>query len=65
MKAYRLLAFWDKTNSIETLVVSTHGFVKKRSDVPIKEIQKAKQIRTKYFEELDKLKKKKKWKNTH
>ena len=48
---YRLLAFWDKTNTIETLVVSTHGFVKKRSKVPENEILKAKRIRTEYFEE--------------
>ena len=48
---YRLLAFWDKSNAIETLVVSTHGFVKKRSKVPDSEIQKAKQIRLKYFED--------------
>jgi len=26
---YRLLAFWDKTSTIDTLVVSTHGFIKK------------------------------------
>ncbi len=26
---YRLLAFWDKTDNAETLVVTTHGFVKK------------------------------------
>lgn len=55
---YRLLAFWDKTSATETFVVSTHGFVKKRSKVPDKEIQKAIQIRAKYFE--DKLKNKKK-----
>ncbi|TDG35240.1 type II toxin-antitoxin system RelE/ParE family toxin [Pedobacter changchengzhani] len=48
---YRLLAFWDKTSSTETLVISTHGFIKKRSKVPDNEIQKATQIRTKYFEE--------------
>ena len=48
---YRLLAFWDKTSSTETLVMSTHGFIKKRSKVPDNEIQKATQIRTKYFEE--------------
>ena len=48
---YRLLAFWDKTSSIDTLVVSTHGFVKKRSKVPDKEIQKAVNIRTKYLAE--------------
>ena len=48
---YRLLAFWDKTSTINTLVVSTHGFVKKRSKVPDKEIQKAVNIRTKYLAE--------------
>lgn len=57
---YRLLAFWDKTNAQNTLVISTHGFVKKRSKVPDNEIAKAKQLRTKYFEEKEKLKKKKK-----
>ena len=48
---YRLLAFWDKTSTIDTLVVSTHGFVKKRSKVPDNEIQKAINIRTKYLVE--------------
>ena len=48
---YRLLAFWDKTSTINTLVVSTHGFVKKRSKVPENEIQKAVNIRTKYLAE--------------
>ena len=48
---YRLLAFWDKTSTINTLVVSTHVFVKKRSKVPDKEIQKAVNIRTKYLAE--------------
>lgn len=55
---YRLLAFWDKTDATETLVVSTHGFIKKRSKVPDSEIQKAKQTRTKYFADKEKLKKK-------
>ena len=55
---YRLLAFWDKTNDVETLVVSTHGFVKKRSKVPENEILKAKKIRTIYFEEKQNNKKK-------
>ena len=53
---YRLLAFWDKTDNIETLVISTHGFIKKRSKVPDKEILKAKQIRIAYFEEKSKKK---------
>jgi len=55
---FRLLAFWDKTESENTLVVSTHGFIKKRSKVPDSEIQKAKQLRIKYFEDKEKLKKK-------
>ena len=48
---YRLLAFWDKTDKSNSLVISTHGFVKKRSKIPDSEIQKAIQIRTKYFNE--------------
>ncbi|MCZ2248283.1 MAG: type II toxin-antitoxin system RelE/ParE family toxin [Bacteroidia bacterium] len=56
---YRLLAFWDKTSTTETLVISTHGFIKKRSKVPDNEIQKAIGQRTKYFEEKQ-LKNKKK-----
>ncbi|WP_234461877.1 type II toxin-antitoxin system RelE/ParE family toxin [Pedobacter segetis] len=43
----RLLAFWDKTSENQTFVVSTHGFVKKRSKVPDNEIQKAMQTREK------------------
>ena len=31
---YRLLAFWDKTSATETLVISTHGFIKKQNKVP-------------------------------
>ena len=46
---YRLLAFWDKTSSTDTMVISTHGFIKKGSKVPDKEIQKSVLIRTKYF----------------
>ena len=56
---YRLLAFWDKSSAENTLVISTHGFVKKRSNVPDNEIQKAIQNRTKYFADLEQLKKKK------
>ena len=48
---YRFLAFWDKSSATDTLVVCTHGFIKKRSKVPEQEIQKAVQIRIKYFED--------------
>lgn len=46
---YRLLAFWDKTGPTETLVLATHGFVKKDNKVPSKEIDKAERIRQEYF----------------
>lgn len=48
-KQNRLLAFWDKTGKIETLVIATHGFVKKTKKIPTKEIDKAERIRQKYF----------------
>jgi phage-related protein len=35
----RLLAFWDKTDTTETLVIATHGFIKKVDKVPGKEIE--------------------------
>jgi phage-related protein len=47
---YRFFAFWGKT-SPNTLVISSHGIIKKQSKIPDKEIQKANQIRIKYFEE--------------
>jgi len=46
----RLLAFWDKTDEKETLVIATHGFIKKVDRVPSNEIERAIKIRTKYFE---------------
>lgn len=46
---YRLLAFWVKTDSVNTLVISTHGIVKKSRKAPDIEIQKAKQLRSNYF----------------
>jgi len=46
---YRLLAFWDKSNNKNTLVIATHGFIKKTNKVPKSEIQKAENIRFEYF----------------
>jgi phage-related protein len=48
---YRLLAFWDKTSKTETLVVSTHGFVKKVDKVPSAEITRAGHLRQLYFDQ--------------
>ena len=46
----RLLAFWDKTDNKETLVIATHGFIKKVDKVPTKEIDRAVRLKDKYFE---------------
>ena len=46
----RLLAFWDKTNDKETLVFATHGFIKKVDKVPANEIERAINIKRKYYE---------------
>lgn len=51
---YRLLAFWDKSSPTETLVIATHGIIKKRSKVADLEIKKVQFIRNKYFEEKSK-----------
>ena len=45
----RLLAFWDKTDNKETLVVATHGFIKKVDKVPANEIDRAVRLKEKYF----------------
>ena len=45
--AYRLLAFWDTDK--DTLVIATHGFIKKTQKTPLKEIAKAEMIRKEYF----------------
>ena len=44
---YRLFAFWD--TEMETLIIATHGIVKKTQKTPKKEIEKAESIRKEYF----------------
>ena len=46
--AYRLFAFWD--TGMQTLVVATHGIIKKTQKTPKKEIAKAEAIMRQYFE---------------
>jgi phage-related protein len=46
----RLLAFWDKSDNKSTLVIATHGVIKKVDKVPENEIERAKNLRNKYFE---------------
>ncbi len=45
----RLLAFWDKTDNKETVVIATHGFIKKVDKVPLNEIVRAVRLKDKYF----------------
>ena len=48
-KSFRLFAFWDRIDGIETVVIATHGLVKKTQKTPQKEIEKAEEIRRNYF----------------
>ena len=49
-KAYRLFSFWDKVDGKETIVVATHGILKKTQKTPPKEIKRAEEIRKQYLE---------------
>jgi len=44
--AYRLFAFWDENEN--SLIIATHGIIKKTDKTPKKEINKAKQLRAEY-----------------
>ena len=46
--SYRLFAFWDTTS--DTLIVATHGIIKKTNKTPQKEIKTAEPSRTEDFE---------------
>lgn len=48
---YRLFAFWDKTDKADTVVISTHGLIKKSDKIPKNEIERAEKSREKYFNE--------------
>jgi hypothetical protein len=45
----RLFAFGDKRDNKDTLVIATHGIIKKKSKLDKREIDKAKKIRSQYF----------------
>jgi phage-related protein len=53
-KQYRLFAFWDKTDNKVTIIIATHGIVKKTQKTPKKEIDKATELMNKYFESKNK-----------
>ena len=49
--AYRLFSFWDKER--KSLVVATHGIIKKKQKTPSKEIQRAETIMKLYYEQFN------------
>jgi len=48
---YRLFAFWDKLDNIDTIVISTHGLIKKTDKAPSGDIDKAERLRNLYFKQ--------------
>jgi phage-related protein len=47
---YRLFAFWDKREGRNTVVLATHGLIKKTGKTPKIDLEKAERIRKQYFE---------------
>ncbi len=47
----RLFAFWDKSDKTDTVVISTHGLIKKTGKTPKIEIEKAEVLRVNYFKD--------------
>ncbi len=50
--SFRLFAFWDKSKN-NTVVISTHGILKKTQKIPERAIQKAEKMREEYFKYKD------------
>jgi phage-related protein len=48
---YRLFAFWDKTGNTNTVVISTHGLIKKTDKTPQGDLDKAERLRKLYMEQ--------------
>lgn len=44
---YRLLSFFDKDQ--RSLIITTHGFIKKSQKTPVREIERAEAIRKEYY----------------
>jgi phage-related protein len=51
---YRLFAFWDKSDKsdkTDTVVISTHGLIKKTGKTPQADLDKAERLMKLYFEQ--------------
>lgn len=46
---FRIFAFWDKSSGYETLVLATHGLIKKTDRTPKNDLEKAERIKEQYF----------------
>ena len=51
---FRIFAFWDKSQGQQTLVLSTHGLIKKTDRTPKTDLEKAERIREQYFAQKNK-----------
>ncbi|MDD4971953.1 MAG: type II toxin-antitoxin system RelE/ParE family toxin [Paludibacter sp.] len=50
-KFYRLFAFWDSRGADQTLIITSHGLIKKSNKTPKSELEKAEKIKQNYFKE--------------
>jgi phage-related protein len=48
--AYRLFAFWDKSEKDRAPVIITHGLIKKTEKTPKADLDKSQRLRNSYFE---------------
>jgi phage-related protein len=48
---YRLYAFWDKTGKTDTVVISTHGLIKKTDRTIKGDLEKAERLMKIYFKQ--------------
>lgn len=46
---YRLFAFWDKRQGMTTIVIATHGVIKKTGKTPRENLEKTEAIRNQYL----------------
>jgi phage-related protein len=51
---FRIFAFWDKSQGQQTLILSTHGLIKKTDKTPKTDLEKAESIREQYFAKKNK-----------
>ena len=48
--AYRVFAFWDKSEKNRSVVILTHGLIKKTEKTPKADLAKSRRLRKIYFE---------------